>query len=230
MSDIFREVDEALQQEKLVKIWKEYGPTLIAAAILLVLSTAATTAWVSWNSSRNASETARLVEAMEKTTPDTATALQDVAKDTRGNHAALALLSAAGLHADKQEFDQAAALYQQAYEESGAPRELRDLARLLFVRSTLAAAKDTASADLLKVLAPVLDNEKSPWQWPAKIDAALISAHLDNDYAAAAAHLDGIKDAVGVPPSLAERAQSLLQLYTSLASANKDMPKKDPQG
>ena len=33
MSDIFREVDEALSREKAAKFWKIYGPTLIGCAI-----------------------------------------------------------------------------------------------------------------------------------------------------------------------------------------------------
>lgn len=240
MSDIFREVDEALQQEKLAKIWKEYGSTLILAAILLVVSTALTTVWVTWNHSRNATETARLVNAMEET--DTAAqALQDIAEDTRSDHEAIALLSAAGMHADKGEYDQAAALYEQAYKDSSAERELRDLARILNVRSILATQKEgeqkegtsetqPSAAALIEVLNPVLNNEKSPWQWPAKIDAALIAAHLEGDYKKAAAYLDGASQVTGLPPSLSTRATALWQLYAAQAAAQQDQPEKDPQG
>ena len=41
MSDIFREVDEALNKEKAAQFWKNYGPTLLLAAVILVASTAA---------------------------------------------------------------------------------------------------------------------------------------------------------------------------------------------
>ena len=40
MSDIFREVDEALQRDKAEKFWKEYGNTLLMALVLLVIGTA----------------------------------------------------------------------------------------------------------------------------------------------------------------------------------------------
>lgn len=225
MSDIFREVDEALQQEKAAKFWKEYGPTLMVCAVIIVLSTAALTAFMTWNKHRNAGETARLVEAMEN--QETAAAmLQDVAKDTRSKHETLALLTAAGMLGKKKEFAQAAALYKQAY-ENGASGGLEGLARILYVRSTLASNTEAKPDDLLDTLKPVLNDDTGPWQWPAKIDAALIAAHLQKNYTAAAAHLQGAEDAANLPPSLSARAQALHQLYSAKASAE---PKKDTQG
>jgi hypothetical protein len=229
MSDIFREVDEALQQEKVAKVWNEYAPTIVAAAILMILTTAATTGWISWNAHRNATETGRLVQAIENG-DSAATKLQEVAEDTRGNHEAVALLTAAGILGDKKEYEQAAALYQKAYEDRSAPRELRELSRILYVRSQLAAGKTTDAAPLLDVLKPVLASEKSPWIWQAKIDAALIAAHLGNDKKAAAAYLQGVDEATNVPPSLLERAQALLQLYTAEGGAVPAEAKKDQQG
>lgn len=225
MSDIFREVDEALQQEKAAKFWKEYGPTLLAGAVIVVLSTAASTGFMAWNKHRNASETARLVEAMEN--QDTAAAmLQDVAKDTRSKHETLALLTAAGMLGEKKEYTQAAALYKQAY-ENGARGNLDGLARILYVRSTLASGADANADDLIAALKPVLNDDGNPWQWPAKIDAALIAAHLQKDYKAAAAHLQGADAIADVPPSLAQRAAALEQLYSAKAAAN---TQKDTQG
>lgn len=229
MSDIFREVDDALQQEKVARIWNEYAPTILAAAVLMVVCTAGTTAWISWNGHRNATETGRLVQALES--GDTATAkLQEVAEDTRGNHEAVALLTAAGMLGDKGEYEQAAALYQKAYEDNSAPRELRDLGRILYVRSQLAGGKSADAAPLLDTLKPVLDRDNGPFIWQARIDAALIAAHLNKDYAAAADYLKGVTDATDLPPSLMQRAQALQQLYSAEAGAVKAEPKKDQQG
>lgn len=221
MSDIFREVDEALQQEKAAVFWKEYGPTLMAAAVIVVLSTAATTAFMTWNHHRNAGETARLVAAMEDQNA-AATMLQDIAKDSRGKHEALALITAAGMLGEKNDYAQAATLYKQAY-ENGAPGHFDGLARVLYVRSTLASGADSQADDLLATLKPVLNDKNNPWQWPAKIDAALIAAHLQKDYKAAAAHLQGA-DAAQLPPSLAQRAAALEQLYSAKAA---DQTQKD---
>lgn len=226
MSDIFREVDEALQQEKAAKVWKEYGPTLIAGAFIVVLATGATTAFKAWNHSRNADETSRLVTALEETNPSPATLL-DIAKDTRGNHESLALFTAAGLVADKKDYAPAAALYKQVFETGGTPSEISGLARVLYVRNVLAAGGDANADELLAALKPVLNDEGNAWRWPAKIDAALIAAHLQQDYKSAAAHLQGTDTATDLPPSLKQRAESLYQLYTAKIPAE---PKKDTQG
>lgn len=39
MVDIFEEVDEALQQERMAAIWREYGPWIIAGLVSIVLGT-----------------------------------------------------------------------------------------------------------------------------------------------------------------------------------------------
>ena len=228
MSDIFREVDEALQQDKAAKAWKEYGPTLMACAVIIVLSTAASTAFMTWNKYRNASETARLVTAMESG-EGSAALLQEIAKDTRGKHEAIALMTAAGMVADKKEYKEAAALYKQAY-ENGAPDALDGLARVLYVRSTLAANENAAADDLLSVLKPVANDKNSPWQWPAKIDAALITAHMTKDYAAAAAYLNGAEETTDLPSTLSSRAIALHQLYSAQAGIATAAPKQDTQG
>ena len=45
MSDIFREVDEELRQDKLTALWKKYGNVILGAAVLIVAVTAGVTLW-----------------------------------------------------------------------------------------------------------------------------------------------------------------------------------------
>ena len=59
MTDIFEEVDDALRQEKLQKIWDEYKNTIIASIVILIASTGLTSGYKTWNHSRNANETAK---------------------------------------------------------------------------------------------------------------------------------------------------------------------------
>lgn len=205
MSDIFREVDEALQQEKLAKIWKEYGTTIIAAIAVLIISTALTTAYHSWDNSRDGAETARLMEALESNTP--AQSIQSVIKDTRKTHEALGIMTAAGLLIEENKKDEAAALYKQAAENRSTPRNLRDLARILYTQN---ASTDSKTMD---ILAPLLSNEKSPWIWHARIEAAVISAHQDQDYTKALAYLAPFKEVTTIPLSLKQRGLALAHVY-----------------
>ena len=45
MSDIFREIDEELRRENLLKLWSRYGSYIIAAAVLVVLIAGGIFAW-----------------------------------------------------------------------------------------------------------------------------------------------------------------------------------------
>lgn len=213
MADIFNEVDEALKQEKAQKLWAAYGPTIILAAVLLVLSTAATTAYKSWDAGRDGEETTRLIEALEG--ESTLADLEIFSQNTRSGHKAVSLLTAAGLHTDKGEFAKGAALYKQLFEEGKGPSNLLELSRILYVRAILSSQEETKATPLLDVLTPVLAHDKSPWIWQARLDAALIEMHLQQNAEAALKHLAPFKDAENIPPSLADKATNLRQLYAS---------------
>ena len=213
MSDIFREVDEALQKEKVEKLWKEYGPTVIMAAVVLVLATAATVGYRSWNSQQNQKETAKLVVAMDD--KDLSTALEKVAGETRKGHEAIALLTSAGKHAENKDFTKAATLYKQILDDSGTPDALSDLAAILYGRAAqLAATKDAAPdyQDLLKTILPVAKNDKSPFQQQAKVEAALLYGDGLKDYTAALDLLKGF-ETESAPDSLKEKALALKHVY-----------------
>lgn len=213
MSDMFREVDEALSREKAAKFWKSYGPTLIGCAIILVLSTAATTAYRTWDSSRNKEETSKLVFAAEE--KDMAAAMEDAAKDTRDGHKAVALLNAAAKHAEKKEFSKAGELYNTVSMDASAPGDLRDLATIFYVRSKLleeGSAKPDTKALLDQVL-PVAKNDKSAFQLQAKLEAALLYGEGLKDYTSALDLLKGF-DGDDASGSLQEKATALKQVYT----------------
>lgn len=203
MSDIFREVDEALQREKMLKIWEEYRSTIIAAIAILILSTALTTAYKSWDASRDANETARLMDAMQSENPQAS--IQQVIKDTRNGHEALGRMSTAGLLLEEDKTAEAAELYKQVAEDGSAPKDFRDLARILYNQHT-----PTPSLDMLK---PLLANEKSPWIWHARLQAATIAGQKNKDYAQALAYLKPFEDVTTIPLSLKQRAQAVAHVY-----------------
>lgn len=203
MSDIFREVDEALQQEKFAKIWKEYGSTIIASLVLLVFSTALVTAYRSWDAGRDATETARLMEALDSDNP--IQNIQNIIEDTRKGHSALGLMAAAGLLVEDGKKTEAAALYKQAADKRSTPKDLRDLARILYMQN--------AEEKSINILKPLLSNKKSPWVWHARIEAAVISAHQEQDYEQALTYLAPFETAITLPLSLKQRAQALSHIY-----------------
>lgn len=216
MSDIFREVDEAMQQEKLMKIWEEYRTTIIAAIAILILSTALTTAYRSWDASRDATETQRLMTALQSDNPQAE--IQKVIGDTRNNHDALSRMSAAGLLLEENKNAEAAEIYKSIAEDKSAPRDFRDLARILYNQNT-----EQQNLDLLK---PLLANDKSPWIWHARLQAA-VAAGENNDTAQALEYLQPFAISEEMPQSLKQRATALINVYGLQNKAEQEPTSKE---
>lgn len=207
MSDILREADEALEREKFAKLWKEYGPVLILALIVLVISTAGFTAYRTWDASENHKETSTLLSALGN--PE---ALEKAAGDTRKGHEAIALLNAAAIHADKKDFAKAAELYGRAAQDSKVSADLRDLASILQSRSTLLAAGDKPDYKAaLDIVLPVA-KKKGVFAQQAQLDAAALYGDGLKDYAAALELLKGF-DKDSTSDSLQEKANALRHVY-----------------
>ena len=216
MSDIFREVDEALQKEKAAKFWKEYGPTLILAAVIMVGATAATTAYQTWNHWRDREETTKLLNAMQS--KDIVPALEQVASDTRGVHEAIALMAAASKEADEKNFAKSADLYGKVAEDGSAPDYLSDLAVILGTRAQLLVPGSTPDyKPLAEKIEKVANDKSSPFRVQAKVEAALLYGDGLNDYAKALSLLDGI-DKERAPASLIEKGRAMQQVYKSEAA------------
>ena len=218
MSDIFQEVDEALKQEKLAKIWQDYQKPIIAGICALILGTAAFTGMTNWNYSRNAAETKDLLIAMDNPAPEAP--LKSFITDTRDNHAAIAQLNLARLMIEDNKTAEAANIYNNLADDRSIHRDLRDLARVLFVRNS--DKEDRA------ILTPVLQNDKSPWIWHARIEAALIEAH-HGDLKKAITLLNKFNVENTIPASLKQRAKSLKSVYEyRLAAAPESAPDSVP--
>ena len=212
MSDIFREVDEALQREKVAKLWKEYGSVILACALALILGTAANTGYRAYKTHANQKETGKLVLAAEET--DIAAAMEKAATDTDGGHKAIALMNAAAQYAKAENFAKASELYDAVSKDSSSPDELSDLATILHVRALL-LQKSENSPDVKKLaerLAEVANDNGSSFRFQAKLDAALLYGNVLKDYTKALTLLEGFEEN-GPSDSLKEKATALKHVY-----------------
>ncbi|MFV3126041.1 tetratricopeptide repeat protein [Niveispirillum sp. KHB5.9] len=219
MSDIFREVDEDLRRDQIMKFWKRYGGLVIAAAILVVAATAGNVGWKHWRTTRMEERTAVLSEALaklrpadENTQPDTkgaAEALAAASAKLGAGHADLARLYEAGLRARDGQRDDAVKLYDQVAGTAGADPMLRDLATLLSVQLQL----DTGDAAALRGrLAPLL--KAGAWKASATEASGLLAARAGDNAGAAALFKELSEDATA-PQGLRARATELAALYAA---------------
>lgn len=227
-NDLIHEVEESIKQERMERLWKEYGSYVIAAAILAVLLTALITGWRSWNEKINTSQTTALIEALDQ--KDQVAALEQVTPGLRPNHRAVSRLTAAGLLARDGKNEEALAQYKEAAADREIQPVFRDLAQLMAVRLEWTMEKPDANPQaLLGTLQPIWENAQSPWRFHAHEQAALILAHAQNDYVNARAHLAKIIEAEDTANSLRERARALDHIFIQkLAAAAKEAPEQKP--
>ncbi len=206
MSDILAEMNEAIRQERMERFWKENGNTLIVFVIATILATGAVSAWRSWDAKAKITGTEKVLTLMEdKTFPDN---LKNAELDVRGGLRGIALLNGAQAYLNDKKPAEALALYERAANDKGVPAELRDMAVLMQVR----LAEKPGDENLVKALAKVAGNSKSPWQYHAKLEAAAIAAEK-HDYARARLYIAGVLDQEAVPETLYKKAQALDHVY-----------------
>ena len=226
MADLFAEVDAAMRQERVEKLWKEHGKTIVLALGLIILGTAIGSAWKHWNYSARVKQTDALIQLIDaKEFPGNIGAAE---LNMRGGLRGVALLSGAGALIDEKKPDEALALYERAAADTGIPDDLRHLAILMSVR--LKSEKDGANADdLQKTLKPVANDKNSPWRFHAVLESAVLYAK-SGDYAAAREQLEPIKEEKNLPPSVYGKAKALDHVYALKLSQQKsaqDKQKKD---
>lgn len=208
MADIFREIDEELQQERAAKLWKRYGPYVVALAVLVVAGIAGYRFWMNWQAEQRADQSNRyeLAAALAKKDPASAIAqFGELADKGDAGYATLAQLRQAAVAAETGDVEAAVIVYRKIASEEKAPKLLRDLGRLLAVTHLI----DTGDpAALAAEIAPLADGA-GPWQPLAREARALIALKA-GETDKAREILKGLSDDANAPSQLRARAGELL--------------------
>lgn len=168
VSDIFAEVEEDLRAERIKRIFQRYGGLMIAAAVAVVLGTAA---WKGWDwyqaRARTRAATAYLAAMQQAAAPAdqkaAITAFEGLARQGDGlagspGYRALALLQLAALRDAAGGHAEALGLWDQVAADSAADPVLRDTARLQWALHRLDSADKPDIATAVQAhLQPLLD-------------------------------------------------------------------------
>lgn len=217
--NLILEIDEALKREKTEKMLKEYGPYIVAGAVLAVLFTGLISGYRTWENKVSSKQTAALMQAM--TSEDQVKSLEELAPSLRPGPRAIALMTAASNLMQKGQTAEAKEVFAKTSADKTLPALYRDLATLSVVRlSTSGDTKDVDAKALLAQLQPLMA-KGNPWRWHAHVESALINANMLNDYATARAQLAPVISAneADAPPSLLTRARALDQVFGQKTSA-----------
>jgi hypothetical protein len=207
VSDIFREIDEELRRDNLLKLWSRYGRYVVAAAVLALAVAGGFAAWRAHQLSERQAQSARYASALALAragkSGDAATVLATVAKEG-GGYSVLASFENAALLAKAGDHRKAAAAYDRAAEAGGASPTFRDLAVLLSVmQQTLDADPKAAVARLAPLTAA-----GNAWR-PTALELTAAARLKLGDAKAALAIYKGLADDLAAPRSLRARAAEM---------------------
>ncbi|MDX2102317.1 MAG: tetratricopeptide repeat protein [Alphaproteobacteria bacterium] len=210
MSDIFTEVDRDLRAQRAEELWRRYGGLVIAAAVAIVLGTAAYVGWKEWERRKSiaagdAFQAAAI--AAERGDPSAAAAAaQALAGGAPSGYALLSRLAEAGWLAEQGRIDDAIQRYEALANSLSGEREFRDLA--LISAAKLRLDRDPP-ATVLSVLEP-LSAATAPYRFTARELRALAQLKA-GDQAAARVSLQALADDLEAPSGVRARASELLQ-------------------
>ncbi len=209
MSDIFREIEDELRQEKFLKLWRGYGKYIVAIVALALLVIAGGIGWRAYHTAQEATESNRYFGAVALAQKDgqaaAATAFADLAADAAGGYRVLAGLQAAAAHIAAGDIPAAVKLYDALAVDRGVDRRYRDLAALLAVLHQM----DTQPPQALEARLQPLLASNNPWRYTAGELMATLQLK-SGDTAAAKQGFAALSDDAAAPAGLRARAAEML--------------------
>ncbi len=209
MADIFKEVDEAVREERFAKLWKKYGRFMIALAVTVVLGVAGVQGWRAYDLDRRSGLSDRYAAALDRAAAgDTAAALNallDMADAGGGGYAGLAAFERARVLAETGDKAGAIAIWDRIAESSELGPAFRGAAVMLSVMHQLDEGDPTALRARLNPLAA----EGQAFRASA-LELLALLALREGDRAAAREHYTMIADDREAPLGIKTRATQML--------------------
>ena len=213
MSDIFREVDEEVRQDRALEFWNRYQTLILAIAIAIVIGSGA---WKFWQGQQQkAAEAAdekyqtAMFASRDGKSAEALAGFQALAKDAPKGYATLARLRAAG---ELSATDKPGAI--KAFDALATDASLdplfRDDARL---RAALLRVDGADRKEMEERLTPLAVGGGA-FRSSARELLALV-AMRDNDLEAAGRWLDQIVTDTGAPENVKQRAEAFMGLVRS---------------
>lgn len=221
MSDdsFFREVNEELRKDQAKALWDRYGPIALAAAVLVVLTTAGVVAFDHWSKSRaNRSGDAfsqALLLANDGKNDEALGALEQLEKDGTGSYPTLARMRAATVQAAKGDFAGAVASFDAVAADTSVPQSIRDMASL---RAALVLVDNGSYADVA-ARAEALTADTHSLRNSAR-EALGLSAWKEGRSADAIKLFEQIAADDGAPRNVKERANMMAELIRGSGDAS----------
>ena len=206
-----REVNEELRQDQAKALWNRYGIALVAAAVAIVLATAAYVGWEYWaRTQANASGdrfSAALQLANSGRADEALNALAALEKEGYGAYPVLARMRSATVLSTKGEWAAAVAEFDEVSGDGSVPDSIRDLARM---RAALILV-DNGTYDEVSARVEALASEANPLRHSAR-EALGLAAWKAGRAKDALALFDQIASDEDAPRNLRQQATMMSEL------------------
>lgn len=208
MTDLFREVDEAVREDRL-KTWaKRYGGWVLTGVLALVVGVVGFQLWQGWEARARHAETQQLlagVSLAEQAPAEAAEALSALATQAGDGRATLAQIFRANSFAEAGDRDTAIAVYRAVAGDGSVDPLWRDYATLMAVAHDMATGDPAAlAADLDRLV-----DSASPWRYSAREMKGALALQQGDRMAALAAFRTLAEDPE-TPRGMRGRARNLV--------------------
>lgn len=172
---MLKDADEALQKEKLERLWEEWGSTVIGVALMIIFGTMIGVGWKNWRQSVHENQTAQLIQLQDKG----AAMVMLEQDDLSGSYEAIAKMMAASEIAKTEgatPHATSAMVYNLMIDASnaGLPRYYDIMAEWTKLRAQYDADKDAVKADIAENMIDLANRRKNPFEALILMEAGLI--------------------------------------------------------
>jgi len=166
-SEIFREVDEDLRHEQMVRLWRRFAPYVLGIGLVIVVGTSATVGWRAYTDAQQKYWGELFYEGMLLRTQEEGAEVAietfaNLSEEAGDGYRTLALLDQAALLATNGEPEQALEIYK-GLTTDGVNQTMRDLALLYTVFYEIDTGEPGELRERLSSLLP----SDNPWHYSA---------------------------------------------------------------
>ncbi|MHA1517713.1 MAG: tetratricopeptide repeat protein [Alphaproteobacteria bacterium] len=220
MSDnsFFREVDEAVRQDRYKALLDRYGVYVLGLAVVLIVGVAAYKGWIYWTERQSQQAGAEYTRALVLETgadrDKAREAFDTLAKDGPRGYQVLSRFQMAAADAKAGETDKAVSAYDALSTDGRVDPILQDLAT---VKAATLRVDDADYEEMERRLKGLVE-ETSPWRFSAR-ELLGLSAYQHKNLRVAEEQFSGLLSDQNTPPNLRERANMMLALIVSATPA-----------
>ena len=217
-NSFFREVDEAVRQERYRALWDKYGLYIIGLAVLLVVGVAGYNGWTYYKESEAQNAGAEFTQALTfEAGADPSRANQTfeaLVEQGPSGYRVLSRFQLAASQAKAGETDKAVEAYDALAVDGGVDPILQGLATL---QGATLRVDNADYAEMERRLKGLIDNNTA-WRFSARWLLGL-SAYQHKDFRAAEEQFSTLLGDQGTPPNMRDRANMMLALIVSSTTA-----------